>query len=248
MSALSFVDVFVDAEGRFGNPLAIHEKAVAVDDARALAIAAVAGTSETVFIDDARTGRVRIFVPTRRVPFAGHPLIGVGWFLHQLGYQPAALIPDAALIPVSVRGDRCTIRTLPGLGVPWRLDQLGTADAVMAASSDGPDRHDYVWSWIDERQGTVRARAFTSVSGTVEDEATGSAAVELCATLGRPLTIVQGRGSVLEAVPDGDAIRLTGRVHRTSTGPSSAGVSSGRSQTPSTRPSPPDGPCRCVLP
>jgi predicted PhzF superfamily epimerase YddE/YHI9 len=58
-----------------------------------------------------------------------------------------------------------------------------------------------VWTWLDEAAGEVRARVFPQEIGIDEDEATGSAALRLVAVLGRPVTIRQGRGSVLLARP-----------------------------------------------
>ena len=62
----------------------------------------------------------------------------------------------------------------------------------------------YAWAWIDEDAGTIRARCFIDEAGIDEDEATGSAAIVLCAQLGRPVTIHQGQGSVLSVSPLGD--------------------------------------------
>ena len=50
----------------------------------------------------------------------------------------------------------------------------------------------------------MRARVFPVALGIPEDEATGSAAVRLGALLGRPLTIHQGEGSVIDVVPRDD--------------------------------------------
>ena len=62
----------------------------------------------------------------------------------------------------------------------------------------------YAWAWIDEAAGTIRARSFVPEVGIAEDEATGSAALALCARLARPLTIHQGHGSVLLCRPLAD--------------------------------------------
>jgi predicted PhzF superfamily epimerase YddE/YHI9 len=64
----------------------------------------------------------------------------------------------------------------------------------------------YVWAWIDEDAGTVRARCFVPELGVTEDEATGSAALPLCAQLGRPIEVRQGKGSVIHARPVGDGM------------------------------------------
>ena len=70
-----------------------------------------------------------------------------------------------------------------------------------------------VWAWIDEPAGVVRERVFAPGAGVGEDEATGSAALRLCALLGREIEIRQGRGSVLEARPlAADRAEVGGRV------------------------------------
>ena len=70
----------------------------------------------------------------------------------------------------------------------------------------------YAWAWIDEAAGTIRARSFVPAAGIAEDEATGSAALALCARLGRPIAIHQGHGSVLRQPA---ARRRAGRGRRT---------------------------------
>nr|WP_275402385.1 PhzF family phenazine biosynthesis protein [Streptomyces sp. SID13031] len=57
---------------------------------------------------------------------------------------------------------------------------------------------------MDEPAGTIRSRMFAPVMGVPEDEATGSAATQLTARLGRNLHIIQGTGSHLHTtlLPD----------------------------------------------
>ena len=81
---------------------------------------------------------------------------------------------------------------------------------------DGPlGDHDAIgyWSWLDEDAGLVRARVFPIRYGIPEDEATGAAAILLCALVGRAIEIRQGLGSVLHARPAGGlTVELGGRV------------------------------------
>jgi predicted PhzF superfamily epimerase YddE/YHI9 len=75
--------------------------------------------------------------------------------------------------------------------------------------------HDHVvyWSWVDAHNGIVRARAFDSLMGIAEDEATGSAALLLAVQLGRAIEIWQGNGSLLYARPVADGVgEVGGRV------------------------------------
>jgi predicted PhzF superfamily epimerase YddE/YHI9 len=63
----------------------------------------------------------------------------------------------------------------------------------------------YAWAWIDQAAGTIRARSFVPQAGIAEDDATGSAALALCAQLDRSVAVHQGRGSGLLARPGTDA-------------------------------------------
>jgi len=61
--------------------------------------------------------------------------------------------------------------------------------------------------------GVVRARVFVPEEGIPEDEATGAAALRLCAELGRAIEIRQGKGSLLHARPGTDGtVEVGGRV------------------------------------
>ena len=79
----------------------------------------------------------------------------------------------------------------------------------MVEALDGPPGgHDLsmAWAWVDEAAGVIRARAFPVRIGIAEDEATGSAATKLCALLGRPIDIRQGRASRILAQPSDDGL------------------------------------------
>ena len=63
-----------------GNPLAVVLDAAGLDDGRMQAIAREFNLSETVFVlpaeNPVHSARVRIFTPSRELPFAGHPIVG----------------------------------------------------------------------------------------------------------------------------------------------------------------------------
>lgn len=84
-------DVFTD-QPFGGNPLAVIFEADALSDAQMQVIAREFNFSETVFFqtpkDAAHTMRLRIFTPTRELPFAGHPTIGAAVALSDLGHGP----------------------------------------------------------------------------------------------------------------------------------------------------------------
>jgi trans-2,3-dihydro-3-hydroxyanthranilate isomerase len=78
------VDVFTD-RAYAGNPLAVVHRARTLTARQMQAIAAEFGLSETAFTlpptTSAATYRLRIFTPSRELPFAGHPSIGAAWAL-----------------------------------------------------------------------------------------------------------------------------------------------------------------------
>jgi predicted PhzF superfamily epimerase YddE/YHI9 len=168
-------------------------------------VAAELGFSETVFVDDPARGEIRIFTPALELDFAGHPVVGTAWLLAEHGTPVEKLRPPAGEADVRYEGGEAFVAGRPEWGPPWELEQLGSPDEVDAL--DGPPGgHDLVaaWAWLDEAAGTVRARVFGERIGVLEDEATGSAAVRLCAALDRALDIRQGRGSRILARPLAD--------------------------------------------
>ena len=83
------VDVFTNrAFG--GNPLAVFPEAEGLTAEEMQCLAREMNLSETTFVFPAREPRadfrVRIFTPTREVPFAGHPVVGTHWALAHLGW------------------------------------------------------------------------------------------------------------------------------------------------------------------
>lgn len=88
------LDVFTQ-DHLTGNPLAVvTEGAEGLDDSTMQAVAREFNLSETVFVlpptKPAHSARVRIFTPSRELPFAGHPTIGTAILLAQLrGAGPA---------------------------------------------------------------------------------------------------------------------------------------------------------------
>jgi predicted PhzF superfamily epimerase YddE/YHI9 len=205
MTTVRVLRVFTDRAGASGNPLGVVRDAELIDRARRQAIAAELGYSETVFIENESS--VQIFTPTAELPFAGHPLVGSAWLLGE-----AVLHAPAGAVRTRVDGSRAWITARPEWSPPFERRQLETPAAVDAFSPP-PTGALQVWAWQDEAQGRVRARVFAPDLGIVEDPATGSAAILLCAALGRALAIEQGPGCRIEARPLRDGlVELGGRV------------------------------------
>ncbi|HEX8645633.1 MAG TPA: PhzF family phenazine biosynthesis protein [Thermoleophilaceae bacterium] len=214
MPALHVLRVFTDPDGRFGNPLGVFLDGSAIPPGRRQAVAADLGFSETVFVDDASRGAIRIFTPATELPFAGHPTVGTAWLLRHAGTPIEALHPPAGEVRVRYSGELTAVTALPEWAPAFNHHQLATAAEVDAL--EGPPDGDEVgaaWAWEDEAAGRVRTRVFAIAYGIFEDEATGAAAVLLGAQLGRPVEIRQGRGSVIHARPAGDGrVEIGGRT------------------------------------
>lgn len=214
MPTLHVLKVFVGDDGGGGNPLGVFLDGGAVPTAERQRVAAALGFSETVFVDDSRTGALRIFTPAAELPFAGHPLVGAAWLLARKGVEIDALRPPAGEVSVRYGDEMTYIAGRPEWAPPFEHVEYGTPEEVDALG--GPPQglgHVGAWSWEDEAGGRVRARVFAPALGVPEDEATGAHAVRLCAVLGRPLTIRQGVGSRIEARPLADgSVEVGGRV------------------------------------
>lgn len=99
-------DVFTDTPF-LGNPVAVVLDAEGMSTEQMQRIAVEFGYSETTFVlppaDPANTAQVRIFTPSREIPFAGHPNVGTAYVL---AYY-AALEARPSLKP-------CCLKKLPG--------------------------------------------------------------------------------------------------------------------------------------
>jgi predicted PhzF superfamily epimerase YddE/YHI9 len=209
------VNVFTGADGSYGNPLAVFLDGAAIPEpARRQAIAADLGYSETVFVDDASTGRLRIFTPASELPLAGHPLVGTAWVIARERGSCDTLRPPAGEVATWQDGDVRWIRGRPEWAPPLELREYGSPDEVDALDG-APDGlgFAYCWAWIDEAAGLVRARSFVPEHGIHEDEATGVAALRLGGELGRSLEVRQGEGSRIYVRPGPDgSVAVGGRV------------------------------------
>jgi predicted PhzF superfamily epimerase YddE/YHI9 len=206
---LHVLRVFADDKGRHGNLLGVVVDGASVPADERQALAAELGYSETVFVDDADRGEIRIFTPTAELPFAGHPCVGAAWML-----PVDTLHVPAGEVPVRHEAGLTWIAGRPEWAPPFEHVKLHWPDEVTRL--DGPPAgHDLtaVWAWEDESRGIVRSRVFPVAIGIAEDEATGSAAIRLGALLGRELTIHQGEGSVIHVRPRDDGlVEVGGRV------------------------------------
>jgi predicted PhzF superfamily epimerase YddE/YHI9 len=215
MAKLHVLRVFCAPDGSGGNPLGVFLDGDEVAEGARQGVASDLGFAETVFVDDARTGRARIFTPFEELDFAGHPMVGTAWLLAREREPVNVLRPPAGEVPTRSEGDLTFISGRSEWGPQWEFVELGSPDAVAGLREPADERPLVgVWAWVDEDRGVIRERVFSrTAAGVVEDEATGSAAVRLVARLRRPLEIHQGDGSLLAARPADDGmVEVGGRV------------------------------------
>ncbi|GHG51275.1 hypothetical protein GCM10018779_12140 [Streptomyces griseocarneus] len=158
-----------------------------------------------------------IHTPAGRLPFAGHPLVGVSWLLRRQGRAVDVLRPPAGEVPTWEEGETTWIRGRAEWASGRRTERLATAADVEALPAPPPgEGWLYAWAWEDEAAGAVRARGFPRRGdGIVEDEATGAAALTLTARLGRSLVIRQGAASqILTRYHHDGTVDLGGRVEK----------------------------------
>jgi predicted PhzF superfamily epimerase YddE/YHI9 len=216
MVAVDVVRVFTDTEGRFGNELGIVA-AADVPEAQRQTLAAELGFSETIFVDETQEGRARaqIYTPAVELPFAGHPTVGLAWWLTDQKRPVTALEVPAGEVLVSQEGDITKVRAQAVWAPEFTFHDLASPAQVEALDPGSfADGHHYAWAWTDEAAGAIRSRMFAPLMGIAEDEATGAAAVRLTARLGRDLTITQGRGSQLTTSYADGWVTLGGRTVR----------------------------------
>jgi predicted PhzF superfamily epimerase YddE/YHI9 len=208
------LNVFTAENGSHGNPLGVFLAGPFTSAEERQRVAADLGYSETVFVDDVNSGALRIFTPETELPLAGHPLVGAAWLIAREHGGCDMLRPPAGEVPTWEDAELRWIRARPEWAPPFELRQYATPEEIDALDGppDGLELAD-CWAWVDEQAGVIRSRVFAGGAGVPEDEATGSAALRLCALLGRPLEIRQGEGSLLHTRPGPDGtVEVGGRV------------------------------------
>lgn len=158
------LDVFTD-RALAGNPLAIVLDAADLVAADLQAIAAEFNLSETVFLLPAAAAgahaRLRIFTPSRELPFAGHPTVGTAVCLALLDPQPRVAEGRRFVLEVPVgpihcyaaaedkdRGRASVTLPVPPVRAGAAVDPVLAAETLSIQPADvGFDRHKLgVWS------------------------------------------------------------------------------------------------------
>jgi predicted PhzF superfamily epimerase YddE/YHI9 len=210
--------VFTDEDGNFGNPLGVVDAGQAEPRERQR-IATQLGYSETIFVDmpgvGANTAHARIYTPATELAFAGHPTVGASWWLRDRGTPIHTLRVPAGIVQVAYEDELTAVSARSEWAPEFAIYDLTSTDELFAADPDDypDDIQNYLWTWTNRERGEIRSRMFAANLGVPEDEATGAAAVRITDYLSRDLTIVQGRGSIIQTrwSPEG-WVRIAGRV------------------------------------
>jgi PhzF family phenazine biosynthesis protein len=136
------LDVFSARTGG-GNPLGVVIDAASWTDERMQAFASWTGLVETTFVlppasPDA-SYRLRIFTPSREIPFAGHPTIGSAHAVLQTGVAKARngrLIQEcgAGLLPIRVEGEGETRNLFLQSPAARVLDENAAHESLLSAA------------------------------------------------------------------------------------------------------------------
>ena len=140
------LDVFTDV-ALAGNPLAVVIDAVGLDDAAMQRIAREFNLSETVFVlepkNSVNTAALRIFTPSRELPFAGHPTVGTAVLLAHLRAPDLLATQDLRVALEEKIGEViCIARHRKGQAMaayftlPRLPERLGEAPAATALAAD----------------------------------------------------------------------------------------------------------------
>lgn len=143
------VDVFTDTPFG-GNPLAVVTDGQGLSDRQMQQIATEFNYSETTFIlppaNPAHTAQVRIFTPTREVPFAGHPNVGTALVVAWAGACLGRAVGDqllfeegAGLVPVSIERDTDGQAVRATLTAPQKVRVGDEVDPARIAACCGLD-------------------------------------------------------------------------------------------------------------
>ena len=161
--AFDQIDVFTDQLSR-GNALAVVHDAGDLSDEQLAGFARWTNLSETTFLlpptDSTADYRVRIFTPTRELPFAGHPTLGSAraW-LHRGGRpaHPGRLVQQCQAGPVRIRQDG---PRLAFAAPPLIRDEPVTDEDVAAIATTLRIMPDAVLDarWVDNGPGWLAVR------------------------------------------------------------------------------------------
>lgn len=207
MTQAAVLNVFCNSSGTHGNPVAIIEdlnREFTPDQRQRLALKT--GFSETIFIEDLPTGKIKTHNPQEEISFAGHAAVGAAHYLSRRLKQPIEkLMGREGPIHVSVDERETWVRVALVSTPPWLIERLASVEHLesLTGPEDPSQGYTLLWAWLNEPAGAIRARTFAPNWGIPEDEANGSGCMRLACTLGREIEVTHGVGSVVLARPSG---------------------------------------------
>lgn len=215
---MNILKVFTNEQGEFGNPVGvIVDTENKISKTERLKITINSGSSEVVFVNSIENKEISIYCPQNEIAFAGHAVVGTAYFLSQEYIQTITQLKSIGGIIETWRENELTwVRGSLSILPNWNYEQLESAELVekLNVNETANKEHTFVWAWIDETKGLIRARTFANDWGIPEDEANGSGSMRLADSLKREITIVHGQGSVIHARPSKDnSVEVGGLVH-----------------------------------
>src|ERR687897_3040436 len=132
MGEYHLLRVFCAEDGSGGNALAVFLDGHEVPEGDRQGVAAELGLSETVFVDDAARGAIRIFTPAVELDFAGHPTVGAAWLLAEERTPVETLRVPAGEAAVRYEDGASFVSARPEWGPPWEWQELGSPEEVDA--------------------------------------------------------------------------------------------------------------------
>ncbi|OGM30881.1 hypothetical protein A2630_02690 [Candidatus Woesebacteria bacterium RIFCSPHIGHO2_01_FULL_44_10] len=212
---VNIAKVFVDDKGEFGNPVGIVlNENKQFSDEQKQQVATKLNFSETVFIDSLeKTPIVSIFNPQHKVKFAGHAVLGTAYFIkHSLDKDIDSIKCWDENVAARFEEDKTYVTAPLSIMPAWNYEQLDSTNQVERLSKEEitQKKHVFVWAWIDEIKGLIRARTFAPDWGIPEDQANGSGSILLATKLKKQIEILHGQGSVIYARPIGSNLAEVG--------------------------------------
>lgn len=172
MARYHYEIVNVFAESYFGgNPLAVFTNATGLSDDTMQLIARQLNLSETVFLfpSDHAAAALRIYTPAYELPFAGHPVIGSAYVVHQCNATGSSfqLETKAGLIPINLQNRQFVLtantpkQTPSGLTKAQAAEMLGLTEADIALEP--------VWVDTGAKQLLIKLSSRQSVLSAIPD-------------------------------------------------------------------------------
>jgi len=176
-------DVFTDTP-LAGNQLAVFTDAREIPEARLQQLAREMNFSETTFVyppEDGGHVRMRIFMPAREVPFAGHPTLGTAFVLAgPLQLTEIRIETGRGTVPVQLEREGARIsfgwmeQPLPAVRDYERADEL--VAALGLARSELPVRHydngiPHIFVALDSKDAVAALRPEASRLAAVTEDA-----------------------------------------------------------------------------